>query len=165
MHCTHNSIFIPSSITEGTHLFHVPSTSHTFAHLHQVSLFTGVYCSMQWKVESAVASASYYLRVHSLSRGSPSALKYPAKQGHSDSPRCVLLLLAGQERQVMFMDRYIPESQPLEGGGREEAVNRWTDGQTSRQGRTHTRATIQGSLKSCVTYTPSTINPSPNTIL
>ena len=75
-----------------------------------------MYCSMQWKAKSAVVSASYYLRVHSLSGGSPSALKYPAKQGHSDSPRCVLLLLAGQGRQVMFMDRYIPESQPLEGG-------------------------------------------------
>ena len=78
---------------------------------------------MQWKAESAVASASYYLRVRSLSGGSPSALKYPAKHGHSDSPRCVLLLLAGQGRQVMFMDRYIPELQPLE-GGREEAVNK-----------------------------------------
>ena len=73
-------------------------------------------------------SASYYLRVHSLSGGSPSALKYPAKQGHSDSPRCVLLLLAGQGRQVTFMDRYIPASQPSERGGREEVVNRWTDG-------------------------------------
>ena len=161
MHCTHNSIFIPSSITEGTHLFHVPSTSPICTRC----LYSQVYCSMQGKVVSAVVSASYYLRVHSLSGGSPSALKYPAKQGHSDSPCCVLLLLAGQGRQVMFMDKYIPESQPLEGGGREEAVNKWADGQTSRQEHTHTRATIQGLLKSCVTHTPSTINPSPNTIL
>ena len=42
LHCTHNSIFVPSSITEGTHWFHVPSSSYTFAHLHQVSLLTGL---------------------------------------------------------------------------------------------------------------------------
>ena len=59
-----------------------------------------------------------YVRVHCISGGSPTALKYPSKQGHSDSPRCVLLLLAGQGRQVTFMDRYIPGSQPLEEGGR-----------------------------------------------
>ena len=64
-----------------------------------------------------LAPASH-LRVHSLSGGSPTALKYPSKQGHSDSPRCVLLLLAGQERQVKLTDRYIPASQPLEGRGR-----------------------------------------------
>ena len=87
-----------------------------------ISLLTSL-CSMQWKAESAAALASY-LRVQSLSGGSPSALKYPAKHGHSDSPRCVLLLLAGQGRQVMFMDRYIPASQPLEGGGRREEEGR-----------------------------------------
>jgi len=64
-----------------------------------------------------ILTSSSYLRVHSLSGGSPTALKYPSKQGHTDNPRRVPLLLAGQGRQVTFMDRYIPDSQPLVGKG------------------------------------------------
>ena len=80
-----------------------------------------------------LAPASH-LRVHSLSGGSPTALKYPSKQGHSDSPRCVLLLLAGQGRQVTFTERYIPASQPLiwrggkgEGGTTGKPMDRWSN--------------------------------------
>ena len=62
-----------------------------------------------------VHASTSYLRVHSLSGDSPTALKYPSRQGHTDNPCCVLLLLAGQGRQVTFMDRYVPESQPLVG--------------------------------------------------
>ena len=81
-----------------------------------------------------------YVRVHSFPGGSPTALKYPSKHGHSDSPRCVLLLLAGQERQIRFRDRYIPASQPLvrrgwEGGGKGEGRAEERGGQGDRGGK------------------------------
>ena len=104
---------------------------------------------MQWKAESAVASASYeyILFLEALHQLWSTPQSTGTRTAHV--VYCYYLI-AGQGRQVIFM---------------EVAVNRWTDGQTSRREHTHVRATIQGSLKSCVTYTPSTINPSPNTIL
>ena len=71
------------------------------------------------------------LQVHPISGGSPAALQYPSKQGHTDAPLCVLLLLAGQGRQVSFVARYIPGSQPSEGGKRDvNKSERKTDRQT-----------------------------------
>ena len=106
--------------------------------------------NLQFVSMKCILASPSHLRVHSLSGGSPTALKYPAKHGHLDSPCCVLLLLAGQGRQVRFTDRYVPASQPLvqrgwgsvgEGGGdvegegegrgrKERGVNGWRDGQT-----------------------------------
>jgi len=100
-------------------------------------------------LNSEVHASTSYLRVHSLSGDSPTALKYPSRQGHTDNPRCVLLLLAGQGRQVTFMDRYVPESQPLVGRGGE---GRWGVRKKGTGGKRMDRLTKQTSNRQEHTY-------------
>ena len=52
--------------------------------------------------------------MHPTAGPSPGALKCPSKQGHSHTPTSVVMVLEGQDRQVLSeSERYIPAGQAV----------------------------------------------------